>query len=53
MSRRNEYDSVKNKEEFKLSIDGKDFDYRDPRKTTMLLITAKAIEKKVILMPTI
>ena len=33
-ARRNEYDSVKNKEEFKLSIDGKDFDYRDPRKTT-------------------
>jgi hypothetical protein len=33
MSRRNEYDSVKNKEEFKLTIDGKDFDYRDPRQT--------------------
>ena len=34
MSRRNEYDSVKNKEDFKLTIYGKDFDYRDPRKTT-------------------
>ena len=31
MSRRKEYDSVEDRDDFQLTVDGKDWDYRDPR----------------------